>query len=128
LNPLGFSEEATSKFSQEIVKLGVDLASFNNISDAQAINALTKGLLGEREALKSLGISMNQAEVNQKAYQLGIAKTGEELNAQQKALATYELYLDKTAKAQGDAVRTSASFANQLKRLQGTIKDTFANA
>ena len=128
LNPLGFSEEATSKLSQEIVKLGVDLASFNNISDAQAINALTKGLLGEREALKSLGISMNQAEVNQKAYQLGIAKTGEELNAQQKALATYELYLDKTAKAQGDAVRTSASFANQLKRLQGTIKDTFANA
>lgn len=57
-----------------------------------------------------------------------MADTGEELSAQAKALATYQLYLDKTAKAQGDAVRTSASFANMLKRLQGTIKDTFANA
>jgi hypothetical protein len=70
LEPLLGSKEATAELSKEIVKLGVDLASFNNVSDEQAINALTRGLLGEREALKSLGISILEAEVSQKAYQL----------------------------------------------------------
>jgi hypothetical protein len=36
--------------------------------------------------------------------------------------------LDNTTDAQGDAIKTADSFANQLKRVQWIIKDTFANA
>jgi len=128
LNPLWFNQEAVGELSKEIVKLWVDLASFNNVSDDQAINALTKGLLGEREALKSLGIAINETEVKQKAMNLWLYNGKGLISAQAKALATYELYLKKTKKAQWDAVRTGASFENMLKRLKGTIKDTFAKA
>lgn len=57
-----------------------------------------------------------------------MATQGQELTKAQKALATYQLLIENTNNAHGDAIRTSASFANQLKGLQGAIKDVFANA
>jgi len=126
LKPLGLLQEDVDKLSPAIVKLAVDVASFNNKSDAQVINAFRSALTGEREALKSLWIVINEADVKQEAFNLWLVKQGEQLTKQQKALATYNLLLANTSDAQGDAVRTSKSFANQLKWLQGAIKDTFA--
>jgi hypothetical protein len=111
-----------------MIKLAIDVASFNNVSDDQAINAFTKALTGEREALKSLGIVISEADVKTKALELGLAKQGEELSKTTKAMATYQLLLDNTADAQGDAIKTADSFANQLKKVQGIIADTFAKA
>lgn len=128
IKPLGFGAEEALKLSENIVKLWLDVASFNNVSDDQAINAFTRALTWEREALKSLGIVINETDVQNKAYALGLAKQWEELSKSAKALATYQLFLDNTKDAQGDAIRTGDSFANQLKRLQGVIKTTFANA
>jgi hypothetical protein len=53
-----------------MIKLAIDVASFNNVSDDQAINAFTKALTGERESLKSLGIVINETDVKKKAYTL----------------------------------------------------------
>lgn len=128
IKPLGFGAEEALRLSENIVKLWLDVASFNNVSDAQAIHAFTSALTWEREALKSLGIVINETDVQNKAYALGLAKQGEELSKSAKALATYQLFLDNTKDAQGDAIRTWDSFANQLKRLQGIIKTTFADA
>lgn len=128
LKPLGFASSEALSLSENMIKLAIDVASFNNVSDEQAINAFTKALTGEREALKSLGIVINETDVKNKAYALWLADTGQELSKQAKALATYQLLLDNTTDAQGDAIRTADSFANQLKRLQGVISDTMANA
>jgi len=128
IKPLGFWAEEALKLSENIVKLWLDVASFNNVSDAQAIHAFTSALTWEREALKSLGIVISETDVQNKAYALGLAKQGEELSKSAKALATYQLFLDNTKDAQGDAIRTGDSFANQLKRLQGIIKTTFSDA
>lgn len=126
--PLGFTADEARRMAENITRLGVDVASFNNVSDDQAINAFSRAITGEREALKTLGIVISEADVATEAYNTGIARQGEELTKQQKALATYQLFLKNTADAQGDAVRTGDSFANQLKRLRGTITDTFATA
>lgn len=128
LKPMGLASDQALALSENMIKLAIDTASFNNVSDEQAINAFTKALTGEREALKSLGIVINETDVKQKAYELGLASTGQELTKSAKALATWQLLLDNTADAQGDAVRTMGSFANQLKRVQGIIKDTFSQA
>lgn len=128
LKPLWFMSDEALALSDNMIKLAIDVASFNNVSDDQAINAFTKALTGEREALKSLGIVINETDVKNKAYELGLAKTGQELSKQAKALATYQLLLDNTADAQGDAVRTADWRANQLKRVQGIIADTFSKA
>jgi len=128
LKPLGFASDQALVLSENMIKLAIDVASFNNVSDDQAINAFTKALTGEREALKSLGIVISEADVKTKALELGLAKQGEELSKTTKAMATYQLLLDNTADAQGDAIKTADSFANQLKKVQGIIADTFAKA
>lgn len=128
LSPLWLAQEEVDGLSVSMTKLAIDVASFNNVSDAQAINAFTSALTWEREALKSLWIVISDADVKNKAYALWLATTWSELTKQQTALATYQLLLDNTANAQGDAVRTADSFANQLKGLRGAIKDVFANA
>lgn len=128
LAPMGLAQSEVDWLSVWLTKLAIDVASFNNVSDEQAVNAFTTALTGERESLKSLWIVISQTDVQNKAYKLWLAKTGEELTKQQTALATYQLLLDNTKNAQWDAIRTWDSFANQLKWLRGAIKDVFANA
>lgn len=128
LAPLWLAQDVVDGLSVSLTKLAIDVASFNNVSDAQAVNAFTSALTGEREALKSLWIVISDADVKNKAYNLWLAEQGDQLTKQQTALATYQLLLENTANAHGDAIRTWDSFANQLKWLRGAIKDVFANA
>lgn len=128
LKPLGFATEDALDLSEAITRLSIDIASFNNVSDEQANNALNRALTGEREALKSLGIALNETDIKNEYLRLGFSKTGDELSKQGKALATLSLLYKQTADAQGDAVRTGESWANQLKRFKGTVLDAFADA
>lgn len=128
LAPLGLAQEEVDGLSLGLTKLAIDVASFQNASDEQAVHAFTSALTGERESLKSLGIVISEADVQNKAYELGLASQGQELTKAQKALSTYQLLIENTANAHGDAIRTADSFANQLKGLRGAITDVFANA
>jgi hypothetical protein len=56
--------------SVALTQLAIDVASFNNVSDEQAVRAFTSALTGEREALKSLGIVIQEADVKQEALNL----------------------------------------------------------
>lgn len=128
LKPLGFATDDALDLSQAITQLSIDIASFNNVSDEQANNALNRALTGEREALKSLGIALNETDIKNEYMRLWFSKTGEEMSKQGKAIATLNLLYAQTADAQGDAIRTGESWANQLKRFKGAVTDAFAQA
>lgn len=128
LKPLWFLTQEAADLSTEMVQLAVDVASFNNVSDTQVIDSFRSALTGERESLKTLGIVISEADVKQEALNMWLIKQGQNLTKQQKALATYSLLLKNTTDAQWDAIRTSKSFANQVKRLGWVIKDVFAEA
>ena len=74
LAPLGLAQSEVDGLSVGLTKLAIDVASFNNVSDAQAVKAFTSALSGEREALKSLGIVITESDVKNKAYSLGLAE------------------------------------------------------
>ena len=61
----GFTEKEALNLSKQVNELAVDLASFTNFSGGAdgASQALTKALLGEREAIKSLGIAITEADL-----------------------------------------------------------------
>jgi hypothetical protein len=54
---------------------------------------------------------------------MGLGGVNGALTEQEKVLARAAIILEKTTAAQGDAARTSGSYANQLKRLQGVWQD-----
>jgi hypothetical protein len=123
---LGFTADEAANMSMGFVQLGADLASFNNVGTDQALEAIRSGLLGEYEPLKNLGIVLSEAEVEAKALEMQLADTSGELTQQDKILARQALIMERSTNAQGDAARTSAGFANQMRILQARLTNAAA--
>jgi len=123
---IGLTESGALDLSTKINELAVDLASFTNFSGGAkgASDALTKALLGERESIKSLGISITEADLKEFAADQGLV--WKELDKGTRAMLTYELAAKQSFKAIGDFERTSGSFANQMRILQGDLVDVAA--
>lgn len=117
----GMTEEVAGDLSQQVIELSYDLASFNNVQDADAIDRMTKGILGEHEGLKALGIAINESTIKEKLHQEGIKKKWQEMNEAEKAQIRYKIMLDQTKNAQGDAVRSIDSYTNRQKVLDSTL-------
>jgi hypothetical protein len=111
-------------FSTDFTVLASDLASFNNTSPEQAIQAIGSALRGEAEPLRQYGVLLNDATLKQAALELGIITTTKEaLTPQQKVLAAQKVIYEQTADAQGDFERTSDGLANQSKILKARLED-----
>ena len=120
----GLSGKDLSKFSIDFVKLSSDLASFNNTSPEQAINAIGSALRGEAEPLRAYGVLLDDASLRQAALELGIISTTKNaLTPQQKVLAAQELIYKQTGAAQGDFERTSDGLANKTRILTAQLEN-----
>jgi len=118
----GLGGDDLNKFSTDFVGLASDLASFNNTTPEQAINAIGAALRGESEPLRAYGVLLDDASMRQKALELGLIKTTKEaLTPQQKVLAAQALIYAQTGAAQGDFARTSGGLANQQRILEAQM-------
>jgi len=125
LKGFGFTAKEALNTSDKVQKLAADLASYNNIQGGttRASEIVTKAMLGERDALTSLGIKISEIDVQQALLEKGQSElTGSALLAA-KAQVTLELAMKQSGGAMGDVERTSGSFANQMRRLKGNITD-----
>lgn len=116
-------EETSATMSTGLVELAGDLASFNNMDPTDVLDKLRAGLSGETEPLKSLGININQALLQEKAMELGLWDGVGALDAAGKAQAAYALIMEQTTLAQGDFARTSDGLANQQRILKAQFED-----
>jgi hypothetical protein len=120
----GLTGKDLSKFSIDFVKLSSDLASFNNTSPEQAINAIGSALRGEAEPLRQYGVLLDDASLRQAALELGIISTTKNaLTPQQKVLAAQALIYQQTSAAQGDFERTSDGLANRTRILTAQLEN-----
>jgi hypothetical protein len=131
LKPMGFTADEAANMSTEIVGLSGALSEWSGgqRSVEETAEILQKALLGERESLKSLGISINQAEVDQRAMTIAMADGRDAITAMDKALATQELILEKSTDAQaayaaGGNDLTAAQ--NRLRAAVGEVQETMA--
>jgi hypothetical protein len=120
----GLSGQDLGKFSTDFVKLASDLASFNNTTPEQAINAIGSALRGEAEPLRAYGVLLDDASLRQSALSLGIINTTKNaLTPQQKVLAAQALIYEQTGAAQGDFERTSDGLANKTRILTAQLEN-----
>ena len=124
LSGFGFATEEALRLSGQVNKLAIDLSSFANVPVEQAADALTKGLIGEREAMKSLGIAILETDIKARLAAKGKDKlTGAALR-QAKAQVTMQLALEQSKNAIGDFQRSSGgSLANQFRILSANVVD-----
>ena len=118
---LGGKDLAT--FSNDFTALASDLASFNNTTPEEAINAIGSALRGESEPLRQYGVLLNDAKLKAAALELGIYDGSGALTDQQKILAAQKVIYDETGDAQGDFARTSDGLANSQRQLSAQMQD-----
>lgn len=117
--PMGFARKDAAELSKVMTQLAVDVGSFNNKADADVMRDFQSALVGNHETVRKYGIVITQAQLGQELMRMGFANGVNGASEQAKAMARLNLIMAGTTDAQGDAVRTADSFANQMKALKG---------
>ncbi len=120
---MGFDRQQALKLTEQISALALDLASFHNIADDDAYGRLIAALSGSSEVLDQFGINIKQAALEAELLKKGL-KWSQATEAE-KSLARIAVITRAMTDqgAMGDAAKTSGSFANRLKGLQGAASE-----
>lgn len=114
----GFSEQQAYDMSTALTQLTGDVASFYNISQDLAYIKLKSVFTGETETLKDLGVVMTQSALDQYALANGYGKTTSAMTEQEKVALRLAFVQKQLSAASGDFIRTSGSWANQVRVMQ----------
>ena len=125
LVPLGFARGDAARLSVDLTKLASDVASFNNMADTDVLNNFRSGLVGNHEVLYRFGVVIKEADLKAELFRMGISKSIDEVTAAEKAQARLNLIIAGTTDAQGDAIRTARSLANETKGLKREFDKLF---
>ena len=120
--PLGFARDESARLSLGLTKLAVDVASFSNKMDADVVRDFQSAIVGNHETVKKYGIIINEARLEQEAYDSGLANSGETLSDIVKVMARYQLIVKGSDDAIGDKERTLDSYNNALKDFNEQLK------
>lgn len=120
-----FAQDKALDLSNQVNRLAADLASFQDIQGGaqEAGMRLTKGILGETENLKLLGIGVNQGSEEFRAQVKAIMAAERVTQRQAKVLTILRIAQHQSRLAVGDFRRTIESFNNQLRIARERIKD-----
>lgn len=114
----GFSEAQAYDMSTALTQLTGDVTSFYNISQDLAYIKLKSVFTGETETLKDLGVVMTQSALDQYALANGYGKTTSAMTEQEKVALRLAFVQKQLSAASGDFIRTSDSWANQVRVMQ----------
>jgi hypothetical protein len=133
LKPMGFTAEQAAGMSTSMLDLSGALSAWTggSRSAAEVSEILSKAMLGERDGLKELGISISEADVQARLAKNGTADlTGAALE-QAKAMATQQLILEKSADAQtawSDGSMDAAKKQNAMKAATAGVGESLTRA
>ena len=90
--------------------------------------AFQSALVGNHETVRRFGVVITEATLKQELLRMGINKTSTEITNAEKVQARLNLLIAGTSDAQGDAERTSTSFANSMKALNAEFQEFMVEA
>lgn len=126
LKGFGFTTQAAAEQSVVLAKLGADLAATFGGQPEEAVQALGAALRGEFDPLERFGISLNVAQANLKAVELGLASNKNEVDLNARAQAALAIIMERSADAQGQFAREADTYAGQQARATAAAEDAKA--
>ena len=115
---IGIAAESTLNFSNALTMLGADWASLRNMTFEQGWEKFASALSGQSRAVRSLGIDITNATLQEYAYKYGLNQAIQEMNQATKAQLRLLAILDQSEVAFGDLANTISSPSNQLRMLR----------
>ena len=123
LGGFGMPRQAGAELSQQMTTLALDLASFGNIDETVAVDAMTKAIMGESEAAKTLGAVLNDSTREQAMLQMGLSGTYNSLDQLTKMQVNYQAILSQSPDAIGDCERSLGSYESTVRRFNSKLKE-----
>lgn len=111
------------ELTQAMTTLALDLASFNNIDEGIAVNAMQKAVMGETEAAKTIGAVLNDITRAEAMATLGLEGKYEALDQTNKMMVNYQAILAQSSDAIGDCERSLGSYRSTLIAFQSKLKE-----
>ena len=105
-NGFGIVSDKAAIMSKNLTQLGYDLSSYYNVTVEEAMLKLQSGFSGEPEPLRRWGYAIEQATLQQIAYNNGITQSIDTMTQAQKAMLRYVAIMDQSKDAMGDLSRT----------------------
>ncbi len=119
----GMTRQAGAKMAEQMTSLALDLASFGNMDETASVNAMTKAVMGESEAAKTLGAVLNDSTRAQAMAALGLKGTYDKLDQLTKMQVNYQAILQQSPDAIGDCQRSLDSYESTKKRHIAKLKE-----
>ena len=117
-NAMGMSSQASALLSENLLKMQEDVSSLYNLDIDVVASKFQSALAGQTRAVRSLGVDITQASLQQELYNRGIDKNVRELNRASKTALIYLTMERQLAKSHGDAANTVNHLANQVRILK----------
>lgn len=120
---MGLAADEATTVSNALSMLAGDWSSLRNISFESSFQKMTQALAGQSRAVRSLGIDISQARLQQLLYDNGIDVSITKLNNAQKTELRMIAILEQSKVAYGDLAKTINTPANQLRMLEQNLKN-----
>ena len=117
------TRQAGAEMAEQMTSLALDLASFGNMDETASVNAMTKAVMGESEAAKTLGAVLNDSTRAQAMATLGLKGTYDKLDQLTKMQVNYQAILQQSPDAIGDCQRSLDSYESTKKRYIAKLKE-----
>lgn len=119
----GMTRQAGAEMAEQMTSLALDLASFGNMDETASVNAMTKAVMGESEAAKTLGAVLNDSTRAQAMATLGLKGTYDKLDQLTKMQVNYQAILQQSPDAIGDCQRSLDGYESTKKRYITKLKE-----
>jgi len=120
----GLTDDDLVDFTTTLTTLAGDLASFQNTTPEQAINALGAALRGESEPIRNYGVLLDAATIKNRALKDGLIETeSDALDPATRTLAIYAELLGQTSDQQGNFADTASGFANTQRTFSAQMEN-----
>lgn len=126
LRNMGVAADQLAPKTNDLVKLGADLAAQYGGSSAQAVEALGSLLRGETDPIERYGVSIKQADIAAQKAKMGLTGLTGAADKQATTQATLALLTQQTATAQGAFARESDTAAGAQQRATAQWEDAKA--
>lgn len=116
LKNMGIPMQDIANQTDDLVEKGADLSAMFGGTTAQAVDALSSLLRGERDPIERYGVSINAAAVAARVASMGLGELDGAALKQAETQATLALLTEQTAAAQGQFAREADTAAGAQQR------------
>ena len=127
LQGMGFAEDEAAEKTIELTKRAADMAATFGGTTADAIQAVSSLMRGERDPIERYGVSIKAADVNARILALGLDTSTTAAKKNAEAVAGLDLLMSATAATSGQFARESDTLAGTQQRLSANFENVRAS-